>query len=231
VKPSPIMTTADMSVIESLAAWDTPALSNALDALRLRPHNTGHSDGSIQRITGAAPIAGRAVTARMIAREPGEDGIGVSHLHQAIAETDGPVVVVVEDCDDPAGAGAFLGEVNGALLAALHVQGVITNGRVRDIGELREFPYAVYAAGLCVARSYMRLIDIGTEITVAGLTIHPGDLLHADEHGALQIPAEALPGIARKAELIREDEQNIVRWSRSADFSVGKLLELRRVCH
>lgn len=224
------MTATGINVIESLAAWDTPALSNALDTLQLRRHNTGFSDGSIQRITGAAPMVGRAVTARMVAREPGDDGIPVSRLHQAIAETDGPVVVL-EDRDDPAGAGAFLGEVNGSLLAALHVKGVITNGRVRDVAELRGLGYAVYAAGLCVARAYMRLIDVGTEVTVAGLTVRPGDLLHADEHGVLQIPAEALPGIIEKAELIRADEQNVVGWSRSADFSVGKLLQLRRVRH
>jgi regulator of RNase E activity RraA len=226
-----LVTATDIEGIESLTQWDTPALSNALDALRLRPHNSGYSDGSIRRITGAAPMVGRAVTARMVAREPGEDGIPVSFLHQAIAETEGPVAVVLEDCDDPAGAGAFLGEVNGSLLAALRVRGVITNGRVRDAGELRGFPYAVYAAGLCVARSYMRLTGVGTEVTVAGLTVHPGDLLHADEHGVLQIPAEALPGIIEKAEVIREDEQKVVGWSRSADFSVEKLLQLRRVRH
>jgi acyl-coenzyme A thioesterase PaaI-like protein len=50
----------------------------------------------------------------------------------ATVETDGPVVVVLEDCDDPAGAGAYLGEVDGSLLAALRIRGVITNGRVRD---------------------------------------------------------------------------------------------------
>jgi regulator of RNase E activity RraA len=225
------MTTSDIDVIQSLTEWDTPALSNALDALRLRPHNTGYSDGSVQRITGAAPMAGLAVTARMVAREPGEDGIPVSQLHKTISETNGPVVVVLQDCDDPAGAGAFLGEVNGSLLAALHVQGVVTNGRVRDAAELRGFPYAVYAAGLCVARSYMRLTEVGTEVTVAGLTVRPGDLLHGDERGVLQIPGEALAGIIEKAEIIREDEQNIVRWSRSAGFSVEKLLRLRRVRH
>ena len=222
------MTDNDPAGFGPLAEWDTPALSNAMDALRLRPHNTGHSDGSIQRITGTAPMAGRAVTARMVAREPGDDGIPVSHLHKAIADTDDPVVVVLEDCDDPSGAGAFLGEVNGSLLAALHVRGVVTNGRVREAAELRGFPYPVYAAGLCVARSYMRLIEVGADVTVAGLTVHPGDILHGDQHGVLQIPAEALPGIIEKAETIREDEQNIVRWSRSADFSVGKLLRLRR---
>jgi 4-hydroxy-4-methyl-2-oxoglutarate aldolase len=217
-------------MIEALAAWDTPALSNALDALRLRPFNTGHTDGSVHRITGGVMV-GRAVTARMVAREPGDDGIPVSRLHKAISELDGPVVVVIEDLDRPAGAGAFLGEVNGSLLAALGVAGLLTNGRVRDAGDLRRLPYPVHAAGLCVARSYMRLTEVGVPVTVAGLTVEPGDVLHGDEHGVLGIPAEALPGIIEKAELIREDEQKVVGWSKSDDFSVPGLLALRRVRH
>ncbi|MCO5970601.1 RraA family protein [Actinoallomurus soli] len=225
------MTATSPELIEALAAWDTPALSNALDALRLRSYNAGYTNGSVRRVTGAAPMVGRAVTARMVARDAGEDGIPVSQLHRAIAETDGPVVVVLEDRDDPAGAGAFLGEVNGSLLAALRIQGLITNGRVRDVNELRTFPYSVYATGLCVARSHMRLVDVGTDVTVAGLTVRPGDLLHGDEHGVLNIPTEAIPGILAKAEEIREEEQNIVTWSRSADFSVEELLRLRRVRH
>jgi len=225
------MTAAGMNGIEALSAWDTPALSNALDALRLRPCNVGRSDGSIQLIAGSGPMVGMAVTARMVAREPGDDGIPVSRLHKAVADAGGPVVVVLEDCDDPAGAGAFLGEVNGSLLAALGVQGVVTNGRVRDVNELRGLGYAVYAAGLCVARSYMRLVDVGTQVSVAGLTVQPGDLLHADEHGVLQIPADAVPDIVEKAKAIRQEEGNVVEWSRSADFSVEKLLQLRRMRH
>jgi 4-hydroxy-4-methyl-2-oxoglutarate aldolase len=221
--------------IEALAAWDTPALSNALDALRLRPFDTGHTDGSIHRITGGGAaggaMVGRAVTARMVAREDGEDGIPVARLHRAISETDGPVVVVIEDLDEPPGAGAFLGEVNGSLLAALGIAGLITNGRVRDAADLRRLPYPVHAAGLCVARSYMRLTEVGVPVTVAGLPVRPGDILHGDEHGVLAVPPEALPGILDKAELIREDEKKIVAWSRSDDFSVPGLLALRRVRH
>ncbi|KAA2265388.1 RraA family protein [Solihabitans fulvus] len=217
--------------IEALAAWDTPALSNSLDALRLRPPHLGHTDGSVSRVTGTAPMVGRVVTARMVARHPGADAVPVSQLHQAIATTDGPVVVVLEDCDTPAGAGAFLGEVNGSLLAALGIRGLITNGRVRDVRELRQFPYSVYAAGLCVARSSMRLIDVGTEVTVAGMTVRPGDLLHGDEHGVLHIPADAVPGVLEKADLVRQEEQQVVAWSRSAGFTVDELLTLRRVRH
>lgn len=223
------MTTADE--IDALAAWDTPALSNALDALRLRPFNTGYTDGSVRRITGDCVMAGRAVTARMAAREPGEDGIPVSRLHKAISEIDGPVVIVIEDRDVPPGAGAFLGEVNGSLLAALGIAGLVTNGRVRDAGELRGFRYPVYGAGFRVARSYMRLTDVGVPVTVAGMTATTGDIVHSDEHGVLHIPAGALPDIIAKAELIRQDEQKVVEWSRSPDFSVPALLELRRVRH
>jgi regulator of RNase E activity RraA len=228
------MTIADQ--INALADWDTPALSNALDALRLRPFNTGYTDGSVYRITSGdrvtSPVmAGRAVTARMLARESGEDCVPVSQLHKAISNIDGPVVVVIEDLDRPSGAGAFLGEVNGSLLAALRVVGLITNGRVRDVGDLRRLPYPVYAAGLCVARANMRLTEVGAPVTVAGLTVEPGDILHGDEHGVLRIPPEALPSIIPKAALLREDEQKVVSWSKSADFSVPSLLALRRVRH
>jgi regulator of RNase E activity RraA len=222
--------------LDALGEWDTPALSNALDALRLRPFNTGYTDGSVHRITSGGPgahgiMAGRAVTARMVAREPGEDGIPVSRLHKAVSEIDGPVVVVVEDLDQPPGEGAFLGEVNGSLLAALGIAGLITNGRVRDAGDLRRLPYPVYAAGLCVARSYMRLTEVGTTVTVAGMMVAPGDILHGDEHGVLNIPAAALPDIIAKAEVIREDEKRVVGWSKSAEFSIPGLLALHRVRH
>jgi regulator of RNase E activity RraA len=138
---------------------------------------------------------------------------------------------VLEDRDEPAGAGAFLGEVNGSLLAALDIQGLVTNGRVRDVDTLRELPFAVHAAGLCVARAHMRLVEVGGPVAVAGMRVEHGDIVHGDEHGVLQIPAGALPGIFAKAELIREDERNVVGWSKSAEFSVPRLLALRRVRH
>ena len=215
----------------ALAAWDTPALSNALDSLRLRPHHTGYTDGSITRLVGDGAMVGTAVTAKMVAREFGEDGIPVAKLHELVAAVDGPVVVVLEDMDATPGAGAFLGEVNGSLLAALQISGFVTNGRVRDINELRELGYAVYAQGLCVARSHMRLVEVGAPVVVAGVAVQPGDVIHGDEHGVLHIPTAALPGIIDKATQIREEEQGVVEWSRSNEFTLDGLLALRRVRH
>ena len=217
--------------VDDLARWDTPAISNALDALRLRPFDTGYTDGTITRVTGSTTMVGTAVTAKMVAREPGEDGIPVSRLHELVGAVDGPVVVVIQDLDEPAGAGAFLGEVNGSLLDALRITGFVTNGRVRDVNELRTFSYPVYASGLCVARSHMRLVEVGGPVRVGGMTVEPGDIIHGDEHGVINVPAEAIPVIFDKAELIRADEQNIVGWSRSDDFTLEGLLALKRIRH
>jgi 4-hydroxy-4-methyl-2-oxoglutarate aldolase len=55
----------------------------------------------------------------------------------------------------------------------------------------------------------MRLTEVGTPVTVAGMTVETGDILHGDEHGVLQLPTQALPELIAKAELIREDEQSV----------------------
>jgi 4-hydroxy-4-methyl-2-oxoglutarate aldolase len=224
------LNTATAEQLELLRQWDTPALSNALDSLRIRPHNTGYTDGTISRIAGGT-FAGIAVTARMVARDAGEDSVPVAELHAAVAAVGRQAVVVIEDCDQPDGAGAFLGEVNGTLLSALGVQAVVTNGRVRDVNELREMGFAVHAQGLCVARSYMRLVDVSTTVEVAGMSIRPGDIIHGDEHGVLEVPAHVIDSVLEKANVIREDEQDLVTWARSPEFTVEALLQLRRVRH
>jgi preprotein translocase subunit SecD len=63
--------------LDALNERDMPALTNALDSLRLRPRNRGFSEGSLVRLAGSETMVGKAVTGRMVARDPGEDGIPV----------------------------------------------------------------------------------------------------------------------------------------------------------
>lgn len=217
-------------VHELLAAWDTPALSNALRRSETGADGQAYTDGSLHRIAGGR-FVGTAVTATMRAAAPGEDAVPVAELHRAVLAVEGPVVVVVQDLDEVPGAGAFLGEVNGTLLAALEITGFVTNGRVRDEPDLREMGYAVHAAGLCVARAHMRLTGIGAPVRVGGLDVTPGDLLHGDQHGVLRIPHAVADRLPALAEEIREEEQSIVTWARSPDFTPDGLLALKRVRH
>jgi regulator of RNase E activity RraA len=222
--------TFSASDLAALARWDTPALSNALRRTDAGTDGQGYTDGSIHRVAGGA-LAGTAVTATMRARRPGDDAVPVADLHRAILAVQGPVVVVVQDLDEEPGAGAFLGEVNGTLLSALGISGFVTNGRVRDEPDLRGMGFAVHASGLCVARAHMRLTGVGVPVRVAGLDVAPGDLLHGDGHGVLRIPPGTAGELPELAERIRAEEQEIVTWARSADFTHEGLLALRRVRH
>jgi regulator of RNase E activity RraA len=167
----------------------------------------------------------------MRAAAAGEDSVPVAELHRSVLAVGAPAVVVLQDLDENCGAGAFLGEVNGTLLDVLGIAGFVTNGRVRDEPDLRQMGFAIHAAGLCVARAHMRLTAVGVPVRVGGLDVRPGDLLHGDQHGVLRIPhamADRLPALA---EAVREEEQSIVTWARSAEFTAEGLLALKRVKH
>jgi 4-hydroxy-4-methyl-2-oxoglutarate aldolase len=217
-------------VYAALAAWDTPALSNAIARLAVRPRNRGYSDGTVRRVVGER-LCGTAVTATLRSRDEGEDGVPMSQLYQAVANAEGPPVVVVQDLDDPPGAGSLLGEVTGNLFRALGVVGYVTNGRVRDEAELAELGLTVHAAGLCVASSYVRITAVNVPVRVSGLDVVPGDLLHGDQHGLLSVPRDVALQLPEVAEQIRIGEQKTVTWARSPEFSLEALLARGQVRH
>ena len=221
--------TVDDLLVE-LSHWDTPALSNALQRLGVNPAERSFTDGSISLMTGVRSV-GVAVTATMRAAQPGDDGVAVSELHRLVADVHHPVMVLLEDLDEAPGAGAFLGEVNGTLLDALGIIGFATNGRVRDLDDLRQMRYTVHARGLCVARAHMRLTTVNEPVSVAGMRVRPGDIVHADQHGLLRIPLELAAQAIAAVQDVRDEEQRIVTWARSSDFTLEGLLALRRVRH
>ena len=222
--------TSTPDVYAALAAWDTPALSNAIGRLAVRPRNTGHSDGTVRRVVGPR-LCGVAVTATLRSRDQGDDGVPIRELYRAVGTAVGPPVVVVQDLDDPPGAGALLGEVTGNIFRALGVAGYVTDGRVRDEAELAELGLAVFAAGLCVSSSYVRVTAVNVPVRVAGLDVAPGDLLHGDQHGLLSVPRDVAGQLPEVAEQIRVGEQQTVSWTRSEAFSLEALLARGQVRH
>jgi len=62
---------------------------------------------------------------------------------------------------------------------------------------------------------------IGRE--VFGKTVHPGDLVHADKHGAVVIPHEIAHEVVAAARKIENDERAILALCRSEQFSIEEL--------
>jgi 4-hydroxy-4-methyl-2-oxoglutarate aldolase len=219
-------------VMDALRRYDSPTLSNAIETFDVRPRDEGFTSMDIRDMfPDMGVLLGYAATATIRARGRGEGDSDHSPLWALVRSLPLPRVVVVQDLDEPPGHGALWGEVQSNIYKALGCAGAITDGCVRDLKEVRELGFHFFARGPGVSHAYVRLESIGEPVRVGGLTVRPGDLVHADQHGVLLIPKRIAAELPAAADRIIEREQEFIRWVRSAEFDPDRLAEMRRVRH
>lgn len=225
------MTELDPSVLEALRRYDTPTMSNAIETFAIRPFDEGYAGWEIRSLfPDFAPMVGYAATVTIRAR--GEGGAGNQDaMYEHVQKIPSPRVVVVQDLDDPPGCGALWGEVQSTVLKGLGALGTVTNGCVRDLKEVRQIGFQFFAGGVGVSHAYVRVVETAVRVQVGGLWVEPGDLIHADQHGVLQIPLEIAAELPAAAERIIEREQALIAWVRSPEFDPRELAERRKVIH
>lgn len=220
----------DPTVLERLRRYDTPTLANAVETFDIRPRDEGFASIEIRCLfPELGPMVGYAATATIRARGRGHDD--QSPLWGHVLSVAAPRVVVVQDLDEPPGHGSLWGEVNANVFKALGAVGAVTNGSVRDLAEVRALGFQFFARGPGVSHAYVRVESAGGEVTVGGLRVRPGDLIHADQHGVLQVPIEIAAELPAAADRVIAREQEFINWLRSPDFDPAKLAEMRRVRH
>ena len=212
--------------LSPLAALDTPTVCNALEIVMGSRRDTGFTRHTmIARPGTVKPFVGRAVTATIRATErPGAGSDPERRLNYYRHACQPGAVVVIEDLDDPPGLGAFWGEVHCAVHAALGVRGVVTNGSVRDLEQL-DPRLPILAGHVTPSHAFVDLEEIGGTVNVFGMQVSPGDLIHADPHGAVVIPDSAAADIPAAAELMVRREKQVLDATKREDFSVDKLAE------
>jgi len=223
-------TLLDPEVLETLRLIPTPAVSNAIETFDVRPRTAGFmGPGVRQMFPELPPIIGYAVTARSVsAHEPGAQGPASrpDYWRYIKASPPRPYIAVVEDLDQPPPIGAFFGEVNANIHRALGCVGAVTNGGIRDMDEVEALGFPIWASSVIVSHAYVHLVDFGGPVRVGGLVVEPGDLLLADRHGIINIPAEIAPEIPEAVRHIEIREKTIIRYCQSPDFSAEGLADL-----
>lgn len=215
--------------LAALRAWPSPAISNAIETFNVRSRAAGFmTPDIICRFPELPPIVGYAATAKIRASiPPADDPEAQSGLewHAFIESIPAPRIIVIQDLDQPP-IGSFWGEVNGNVHQALGAVGLITDGGVRDLDEVRELGFQFLAKEILVSHAYVHLVEIGGPVTVGGITVHPGDLLHADQHGAIHIPHEIAADVADAAQRVEDRERVIINYCKSPEFTREGLAEL-----
>jgi len=110
------------------------------------------------------------------------------------AELPGPPIVVYQDLDDPAVAATF-GEIMCTTYKAFGAAGLITSGPARDLDQVRRLGFAAFSNGAVCSHGYSHIVDLHCTVRVGGITIRPGELIHADANGVCTIPAEIADAI------------------------------------
>jgi 4-hydroxy-4-methyl-2-oxoglutarate aldolase len=224
---APSLTEADL---EALRRYDTCMVANAIDAFNVRLHNAGFTDARVRcMFEDSPPTVGYAVTARLRSGEPPIVGGTFRErvdFWNSILEIPPPRIVVLQDMDDPPGRGAFVGRMSAAILRALGCIGYLTNGAVRELPGAREIGIQLFAGSVAVSHAYAHIFEIGQPITVGGMEVRPGDLLHGNRHGVLTIPTEIASQLPAAADRLQKAEQKVIDFCRSQDFSIPKLGDL-----
>ncbi|WP_102107926.1 RraA family protein [Oceaniglobus roseus] len=213
----------DDALLTLLRSVDTPTVCNAIEVAQGKRGFNRFTRGTMLSSDPSAPaIVGYAVTARIAALAPPQeapDAIRARRMayYKAMAEAPRPSVAVVEDEDFPNAIGAFWGEVNTTIHKGFGLSGALTNGVMRDLGDLApDFP--VIAGSVGPSHGFVHVTALDVPVKVFGLSVAPGDLVHADRHGAVVIPPEVADGLAGAVEKMQRTELLVLGPARAEGF-------------
>ena len=217
-----------LDLLESLRAFDTPTICNALELVDPERRTIGFTTRPfVCAFPALAPIVGQARTATIRSRSkpaaaPSEARAIRLAYYEYVASAPGPTIAVLEDMDPEPGFGAFWGEVNTTVHKGLGVLGCITNGSIRDL-DMIATDFQLLAGSVAPSHAWVHVEAIDLEVTVHGMKVRPGDLIHADRHGAVVLPADRLAEVLLAVDLVTRREAPILAAARHADFSIDKL--------
>src|SRR5262249_48249751 len=144
------------------------------------------------------PMVGYASTATFRSAAPPRAGdvyAGLSEQLSAFSQLPGPPVVVFQDLDDPPAAATF-GEVMCTTYKTFGAAGLITSGAGRDLDQVESLQFPCFTSGTIAAHGYCQIVQVHVPISVGGVTIYSGDLIHGDRNGVTTIPHNIASAVA-----------------------------------
>ena len=98
----------------------------------------------------------------------------------------------------------------------------MTNGVLRDLGML-DPGYQVIAGSVGPSHAFVHVTELDCVVNVFGMTVRPNDLIHADRHGAVIIPAEHIEKMPAAIDIVLRKESPILKAARAPGFNIEKL--------
>ncbi len=215
--------------LEALAVWDTPTICNGLELVVPERRAIGFTTAPmIAAVPEGKPIVGLArvgfIRAKEAPRAPVADRLD---WYDYVAEAAMPTVVVLQDLDDEPGYGAWWGEVHSTVHKALGALGCVTNGSFRDTAMLAP-GFQIVGGKVGPSHAHVHMVSFGQPTCIFGMNCAHDDVIHADAHGAVVIPAAAVRKLPDAIALVARREKVILDICADPGFTPAKLREAVR---
>ena len=211
-----------ISLLNLLRSVDTPTVCNAIEVAQGKRGFNDFTRGTMLASDKKGVIVGFAVTARIAAIEPPSESVSVIRerrmsYYRAMSESSKPSIAVVEDLDYPNCIGAFWGEVNTTIHKGFGMSGALTNGVMRDLGDMAKgFP--VVAGSIGPSHGFVHVRSVNQPVNIFGMNIKSGDLVHADRHGAVVVPTDVIDDLEGSIMKMQETERLVLDPARKKGF-------------
>jgi hypothetical protein len=212
---------ADLDV---LAQWDTPTICNGLEITNPERRAFGYTVEPMACIDPKAkPIVGVARVGMIRSTEPPRGKVtDRADWYDYVARQDFPTIAVLQDIDGCIGYGAYWGEVQSTIHKALGSIGCVTNGSFRDV-DMWAPGYQMIGGRVGPSHAHVHMVTFGQPVNIFGMQVGHDDVIHADFHGAVVIPADAVRKLPAAIDLISRREKVILDVCRTPGFTPAKL--------
>jgi len=222
------------TTLAELARYDTPTVCNVIELFDVRPRNAGYLNDSIRACFPALPpMVGFALTStfRSFAPAPrGQSYGGLIEQVELFADFPGPPVIVFQDLDQPTAAATF-GEVMCTMYKSFGSAGLITSGAGRDLDQVRVLDFPCFTNGSICSHGYCHIPQINVPVSVGGIIIEPGTLLHGDCNGVTTIPISIASEIPDACAELMAAEQVVLEYCRGSNIHPKGLAAARQECN
>ena len=217
---------ANTELIEYLKTIDTATLANAIEILQLRPRAEGYASLYLKCLFPEfGPMCGYAVTAQVETVTLGTPRTEQAYLDlfEAVEASPKPAVLVMQEIGGDRDRATHAGEVMATIFTRLGAVGLVSDCGVRDLTAVRKIGFHYFARGAVASHASNRIVRTGVPVEVTGVTIRPGDMLHADENGLITVPESGREKLHELVDQILAKEQKLLDFVRGCGFTASQI--------
>jgi 4-hydroxy-4-methyl-2-oxoglutarate aldolase len=207
-----------------LKGVDSPTIANAIEPFKIRDRTEGFIGGEVRALfPELPPMVGVALTVTMT-NTPGATAERENwwRMYEALSQVPAPSVLVVQDISGAPTRYAQAGEVMVTLAMRLGAVGMVTDGGLRDVHEVRRLGFGYFARYVVVSHANYGIVDIGEPVALDGQEVKTGDILHGDANGVVIVPREVLDGLPEAVQEVRTRERTTMDFINSPEYSIAE---------